>query len=223
MIFTNKLSHYLHDKLRLTYGAIWLMSLTHPQTPPKEKTMADDSGNEVQSITVDCSIEQYSKEVLIDLVKLYSRLYLTMDGFWYLAMKNEVDNETALKNDLWVWEKMHKREFNGVLEALNIAERTLPNFFKAFMATPWMPQMGYEISFADERHAILTFKHCPTLIALENEGEGREVQICSIVEAEYLKNITRHFNPKIEVFPIQIPPRENRDGFCCKWGFTLND
>lgn len=177
----------------------------------------------MQEFQLDCSLEQYSKEDLVNLIKLYSKLYLTLDGFWYLSVKNAVGNDTALKNDLWVWEKMHKREFNGVLSTMKISERDLPTFFKVLMLTLWMPQIDYDISFTDTRHAVMTIKHCPTLIALEKEGEGREAQICRIVDLEYYRNCAALFNPRLEVTPIQLPPRKNRDGFCCRWEFNLKD
>ncbi|MGV8057321.1 MAG: DUF6125 family protein [Smithellaceae bacterium] len=185
--------------------------------------MTKDSQDDIQEFKVDCSLEQYSKEDLISLIKLYSKLYLTLDGFWYLSVKNAAGNDTALKNDLWVWEKMHKREFNGVLETLKITTRDLSTYFKVLMLTLWMPQMGYDITFKDSRHAILTFKHCPTLTALEKEGEGREAQICGIVEPEYYANTAKLFNPKMKIVPIQVPPGKNREGFCCQWALSIEE
>lgn len=38
----------------------------------------------------------FSKDGLVRLLKMYSRLYLAVDGFWYLAVKEKVNNDMAL-------------------------------------------------------------------------------------------------------------------------------
>ncbi len=169
----------------------------------------------------DFGLEQYSKETLIDLVKLYSKLYIALDGFWYLSMKNEFNNDTAFRHDIWVWEKMHKREFKGLLDTLKIEKKDIKSFFKVFMLTPWMPQLDYKIDIKGPNVAIMTVTYCPTLKALEKEGEGREGDICRIMDAEYFRRCAAIFSPDLKVLPIVLPPREDRDGICCKWEFVL--
>ena len=46
--------------------------------------------------------EHFSRELLVDLVKLYSKLYLAIDGFWYLSVMNRIDELTATECDILI-------------------------------------------------------------------------------------------------------------------------
>ena len=168
------------------------------------------------------SLEQYSKETLIELIRTYSKLYIALDGFWYLATKGELGNDKALKRDMWVWEKMHKRELDGIIKVLNIQERDMISFLRVVALTPWFHQTEYEVDLKGPNHAILTINHCPTLIALEKEGEGREQEICNVVDVDYFDKFAKRFNANLEFSPINLPPREEKAGFCCQWELKLS-
>ena len=58
---------------------------------------------------------------------------------------------------------------------------------------------------------MLTVTYCPTLDALEEEGEGREDEICNIVEPKILKAYASFFNPDIEVKCLKSPPRKSSE------------
>lgn len=160
---------------------------------------------------------RYPRETLINLLRTYSRLYIAVDGFWYLSVKGEFGNDKALEHDIRVWGKMCRREVEGVTEALGIQERNVPAFFEVFTMSPWFRKMEYETQMEDDEHGILTIVHCPTLIALEKEGEGREEAICKGVDMDYFRRFAEYFNPDMEVLPKRIPPRKDKEGICCQW------
>jgi hypothetical protein len=41
-------------------------------------------------------LENFSKETLVKLLGVYAKLYQALDGFWYLSVKDRVNNEEAL-------------------------------------------------------------------------------------------------------------------------------
>ncbi len=82
-------------------------------------------------------LEDFSKETLVELLKVYSKLYLSVDGFWYLSVKEKVNNDTALDCDLWVWERQIKSELKRIGKALNIKGDDVEAFLKIFQMTPW--------------------------------------------------------------------------------------
>jgi hypothetical protein len=53
-------------------------------------------------------LEDFSKDVLAQMVKMYGKMYLAVDGFWYLSVKEKVNNDMALACDFWVWGKQCK-------------------------------------------------------------------------------------------------------------------
>jgi hypothetical protein len=179
------------------------------------------SGVSMEESQQNFGLEQYDRETLLKLIKTYSRLYINVDGFWYLAAKNDSGDEKALEYDIWVWEKMYKREVDGITAALGIKERDVLSYFKVVTMTPWFHSIDYDVKIEDINRGILTINHCPTLLALEKEGEGRENNICNVIDKEYFNNACKHFNPHMEFRPIIIPPREKKEGICCQWEVTL--
>lgn len=166
-------------------------------------------------------MERYPRETLVRLLEAYSRLYIAVDGFWYLAVKGEFGNEKALEHDIWVWGKMCRREVEGISEALGVKERDVATFFQVFTMTPWFRKMEYETELRGDGSGVLTILRCPTLIALEREGEGRERSICQGVDVDYFKNFAGFFSRDLEVTPRVIPPRREKQGICCQWEVRL--
>jgi len=90
-------------------------------------------------------LEQYDRETLVKLMKVYSKLYIGVDGFWYLAVQNDSGDDKALEHDLWVWEKMYKREVDGITKALGIKNRDVLSYLKVFTMTPWFRSIDYVV------------------------------------------------------------------------------
>ena len=72
------------------------------------------------------------------------------------------------------------------------------------------------------KNAILTITHCPTLLALEKEGKGRENEICNMVDPKLFKDFASYFNPNIKVKSLKLPPRQSESDICCQWEFKLD-
>ena len=166
-------------------------------------------------------LENFSKDVLVKLLKMYSRLYLAVDGFWYLSVKEKVNNDMALACDFWVWGKQCKNEMERITKLLNIQGKDVSSFLKALQLSPWMWNYQYEIEVKNSNFGILTVIQCPTLEALEKEGKGREKTFCKAVETAIFKMYVDCFNSQIEVNYLRIPPRENKDEIACQWEFKI--
>jgi len=166
-------------------------------------------------------IEDFSRDALVKLVKMYGRLFLAVDGFWYLSVKEKVNNDMALACDLWVWRKQCKYEMGRITKLLNIQGKDVVSLFKALQLSPWMLNFQYEMKIEKSNFGILTVIQCPTLEALEKEGEGRENSLCRAVEPVMFKAYAECFNPQIEVNYLKLPPRKNRDEIACQWEFKM--
>lgn len=181
--------------------------------------LSDYSGEPIP----DLDFSDFSHNTLVELLKLYSRFYMTLDGFWYLSVKEKFNNKEALALDLDVWEKVVKYELAKITKLLNIQGNDIGTLVKGIQISPWFRVIKSSFEVNDKKNATLTVTNCPTLNALEKEGEGREAQICKIVEPKILKDYANFFNPNIEVKCLKSPPRKSKDEICCQWQFTLLD
>ena len=165
--------------------------------------------------------EDFSSETLRDLLRLYSRLYMGLDGFWYLTVMEKFGNDAALDCDIKVWDRAGRYEMKNVTKQLNIQGNDAVAFMKALQLSPWYWTVKSRVEIVDPNTAILTVTDCPTLNALEKEGSGRENEICKIAEPIILRAYASFFNPDVEVTCLQSPPRESQDDIACKWQFKM--
>ncbi|MEM0231868.1 MAG: DUF6125 family protein, partial [Candidatus Methanomethyliaceae archaeon] len=65
-------------------------------------------------------IEELSKEELIELIKIFSKNLLTLDGYWFLSIEDKYGLEKAIEIDKEVWEKFGISEARRIKKFLNI-------------------------------------------------------------------------------------------------------
>ena len=179
----------------------------------------DYSGKLISNV----KLENFSRETLIKLIKVYGRLYLSVDGFWFLSVREKVNNDTALDCDFWVWKRQTKSEIKRIGETLDIKGNDVEALLKTFQMSPWTWNLEYEMEVKGLNYGKMTIYKCPTLEALEKEGEGRDKTFCKAVEPIMMDFYAKNFNPKIRASYLKIPPRQTKNEICCIWEFILDD
>ncbi|MGB2799468.1 MAG: DUF6125 family protein [Dehalococcoidia bacterium] len=168
-------------------------------------------------------LEGLSKEELVELVRLYSKLFFAMDGFWYLAVRQLVSEDMATTCDLWVWDKYARYELKRLLPLMNIEGDDLAAFATAFSFSPWFSNLKHKFTREGENKVTLTVLDCPSLDAMRREGMGRENTFCPQVEQQLLQIFAQSFNPRARVIPIELPLKTSDDGICCRWQFVIDE
>lgn len=169
----------------------------------------------------DFKFSDMSKEFLSELLRFYGRAYMAIDGFWYIGLLNETDNDFTLKVDHWAWEKCARFELKRLVPLAGIEGNGLDALFKFLQLVPWMQVTDYRLDLESPHRGILTVGKCSILDGMEKAADGREKLVCSQVDAAIFRSYARHFNPNIVVEPLLLPPREDKQGICCRWEFTL--
>ncbi|MEJ2046744.1 MAG: DUF6125 family protein [Dehalococcoidia bacterium] len=169
----------------------------------------------------DLKLSDFSPDTLVQLVKLYSKLYMAMDGFWYLSVKGRVGGKEALACDIKVWEDMVKYETLMIKRQLKIRGSDIASLMKVTQLCPWFQLTSSSIEIKDSRRATLTVAYCPTLESLEAKSEGTEYETCNVVCRKINEIIASQFGPDIAVSCLKLPPRKSRDDICCQWEFRL--
>jgi hypothetical protein len=167
------------------------------------------------------SLDNLSRDTLLKLLQAYTEYMLRIDGHWYLTVMAKWGNEEAFDCDVKVWEKAQMYELRSMSSLLNIRGDDVATVMKAIQASPWMGIYEYTIDLKNKDHAVATYFKCPTLLALEKEGTGREQLICRQMEPKLMRMIAHFFNPKITVIALKIPPRTDYSDCCCQWEFKL--
>ena len=65
-------------------------------------------------------LEDFSKKTLAGLIRMYTRLYMALDGFWYLTVQERRGNGEALQCDIETWAKQGGYEMSRIAKQLGI-------------------------------------------------------------------------------------------------------
>jgi hypothetical protein len=106
---------------------------------------------------------------------------------------------------------------------MKIKGNDVATMMKAIQVSPWGQAWDRIIDLKNKNYATLTTPLCPTLLALEKEGRGRERSICQVCGKTNLGTQAQLFNQNIKVQPLKLPPRKSKDEIACRWEFTLED
>lgn len=165
----------------------------------------------------DLSWECFSEEMRLKGLDLYRKMFLAVDGFWYLAAKERFGNEVAMELDLWVWEKHMRYELKHLTRMFNITGQDVEAFFKVSQLMAVAGNIKMEMELLTKNHGIMRATHCPTIDALVKEGAGREQNFCRVIEQRMMDFQTAFFNPNMKAVPIRIPPETLGCGIYCEW------
>jgi hypothetical protein len=165
--------------------------------------------------------ERFSKDVLAEALRAFSKYIVTLDGLWYLTVKEMMGNEKAVSCDMRMWEKVTAPGLSMLTQLFKFENNTVADLMKMWQVHPFSQHIDYGVDLRNDDHAILTVRICPTLIALEKEAEGRDHDFCGLVHRHLFKLHANLFDRRIEVRSLRLPPRASQDEICCQWEFKL--
>ncbi len=169
----------------------------------------------------DLKLENLSRDELIDLVKLSSRVILAVDGFWYLSMREVAGNDKALDWDNWVWDRVMRFEVDELARLVDVGSRDVVDYMKVLRPRPEGLVLEETVEVLNRNDAIVTVTYCPTIAALEKEGEGRDAIHCTAACSVMRSKHSKLFNPAMSVASLKIPPRNSRDDIFCQWEYRI--
>jgi Family of unknown function (DUF6125) len=169
----------------------------------------------------DVKLESLSRQELIDLVKLSSRMILALDGFWYLSLKEVAGNQKALDVDNRVWDKVMKFYVEELARLLGVQGRDVADYMRVIEPRPEGLVLEERVEILNRNDAIRTVTYCPTIAAMEKEGEGRDAIHCTATCSEMRKKHSKLFNPAIEVTCLKVPPRKSKDDIFCQFEYRI--
>ena len=163
--------------------------------------------------------EDFSKDVLVKLLKEYERAYLLIIGEWDKVMRERLSDTAALEYNVSTWMVAGPLVENHLCRALNIKDKNVEGFFKAIQMDPGLPLMLFnsEFELVNPDYGLITINKCTALNLYERQGTGYEIPMCHIVEPSTMINTALLHNPNMIFKPIKLPPRASQEECACKW------
>ncbi len=161
-------------------------------------------------------LERLPKKTLIELAKMYSRNWQTLDGLWFGNVEAEFGLDAAVKLDLKNWEKQAVIEAERIKKVLNLDKGGLPSVLTVLSFMSWqLASPLFEIEEESPQRAVFYYPRCA--IHESRNRQNKPVFPCKTMKLGLLSNIAKVVEPKAVVRCLHCPPDPHREGFWCKW------
>lgn len=185
--------------------------------------------------SIDIELEDFSKEFLIKLMKIWRSWYMDMNLIWYALVEQELGTEKTGKIMIDVWLKTTAADMEKYIPLLgpNYKSKddlkTIEDSIKMGVLPPdgTIDKTLFAGSFdwENDKHAKSVIHHCvmlETFEALDNLAPLK--QLCKVQEP--VCSEAYFMNPKVKMLEIKTnttSPRKSKDEPCCIWEFKLVD
>ena len=135
-------------------------------------------------------LEKLPKKTLIELAKMYSRNWQTLDGLWFGNVEAEFGLDAAVRLDLRSWEKQAVIEAQRIKKVLNLDKGGLASVLTVLSFMSWqLPSPLFEIEEESPERVVFYYPRCA--IHESRNRQNKPVFPCKTMKLGLLSSIAR--------------------------------
>ena len=186
-------------------------------------------------------LASFSKDQLIELIGIYSKNWLAMDGVWFQSVERKFGMDEAMFHDVEIWKRFTVTEARRIKAFLHLEEHPgLEGLATALRLRFYgsINEDSVELIYDDPENAdgpsaskntnapkasrlVYTMVDCRVQTA--RAKKGMEFHPCKPVgEVEY-SGFAKEIDDRIVCCCLSCYPDITDTGCCCKWEFTYRD
>ena len=166
-------------------------------------------------------LASFSKEQLIELIELYSKNWLAMDGVWFQSVEKKLGMDEAMYHDAEAWRRFTVIEAKRIKEFLKLPDNSGIDGLAQALRLRFYANINYDIIETDGN--TLIYKAVDCRVQTARKRKGMELHPCKsvgIIEyTEFAKVIDSRFTCEC----ISCYPEITDTSCCCSWRFTLQE
>ncbi|MBM3156250.1 MAG: hypothetical protein FJ004_03080 [Chloroflexi bacterium] len=166
------------------------------------------------------NLDRLPKKTLIQLAKMYSRNWQSLDANWFGLVEENFGLETAARLDLKSWERQSVLEAERIKKVLQLNKGGLSSVLTVLSFMSWqLTSPLFELEIDTPERVVLHYPRCA--VHESRNKKGKPVFPCKTMKTTLLTNIARVVEPRAAVRCISCPPDPPRKDCWCKWELTL--
>ena len=167
------------------------------------------------------NLAKYSKDELIQLIEIYSKNWLAMDGVWFQSVERKYGMDEAMFHDAEAWSRFTVIEAKKIKKFLGLPSNAGLDGLKKALGLRFYANINEDKIEIESNTLIYTSLNCRVQRAREQKGMPfHPCKSVGIIEySEFAKTIDSRFTCEC----LSCYPDVTDDSCCCKWKFTLND
>ena len=163
-------------------------------------------------------LEGLSKRELLNVIEMFSKNWLTLDGLWFTLVENKYGLEAALDLDLKMWQRNALIEARRIKKDIGIQGGGIQGVLKALRFMTYDPSMPFEYSMDGSDQAYIWFSSCRPQEGRIKAGKGEFP--CKPMGLVCYGTLAKTIDPGVKVECVFCPPDTRPPGIWCKWRIT---
>jgi len=165
-------------------------------------------------------LEKLPRKTLIELAKMYSRNWQSLDGNWFGLVEEEFGLEAAVRLDLRSWEKQAVLEAQRIKKIQKLDKGGLSSVLTVLSFMSWqLTAPLFEVEEESPDRIVFYYPRCA--VHESRNRQHKPMFPCKSMKLSLLSNIARVVAPRAVVRCLNCPPDPPQQGYWCKWELTL--
>lgn len=166
-------------------------------------------------------LSELSRDELMELLTIYSKNWLAMDGVWFQSIERKYGMEEAIYHDVEAWRSFTIIEARRIKEFLKLPEKAGLEGLEKALPLRFQANLNTEEITVDGNTLICRLTDCRAQSA--RKRRGMEYHPCKPVGIVEYEGFARTIDERISCECLSCYPDITDDTCYCAWRFTLNE
>jgi len=167
------------------------------------------------------ALEELSREQLVQLIELYSKNWLAMDGVWFQSVERKLGMDEAMYHDAEAWRSFTVIEAKRLKQFLGLPERAGLKGLKKALSLRFYANINSDECIISGNTLIYRSIECRVQTA--RKRKGMELHPCREVGIIEYSGFAKVIDDRITCRCLSCYPQITDESCCCAWEFTLNE
>lgn len=164
-------------------------------------------------------LDQYEKKELIELIEIYSKNWLAMDGLWFQSVEKKFGMDEAMEHNCNAWGTFTKLEAQRIKKFLNLPDNSgIEGLNKAIQLRLYANINDDEIIIKDN---VLIYRVLDCRVQNARKRKGMEFHPCKSVGIIEYSVFAKAIDAGFETEVLSCYPEITDETCNCAWKFTL--
>ncbi len=164
-------------------------------------------------------LESFSKEQLIELIEIYSKNWLALDGVWFQSIEQSDGMDAAMFHDERAWERFTVIEARRIKSFLKLEKYPGLDGLEKALRLRFYGNLN-QASFEYRDNALIyTMERCRVQSA--RRVKGMPYHPCKSVGIIEYSGFAKTIDERIECRCLSCYPDVTDESCACKWEFTI--
>lgn len=165
------------------------------------------------------NLSSYTKDELIQLIEIYSKNWLAMDGVWFQSIERKLGMDEAMRHDAEAWRRFTVIEARRIKEFLKLGDNSGIEGLAESLKLRFYANINKDRIIIDDDVLIYSAVDCRVQTA--RKRKGMKFHPCKSVGIIEYSEFAKVIDSRFECECLSCYPDITDDSCCCIWKFTL--